>query len=84
MAVGTSDNSTFEEVDQYIQSADLSVFQAGGQNMRAAAIPNVCKAYSGSRQQLSVPLANVGNCGQRFGYDRRNGQRLAQCSNQQG
>ena len=37
MAVGTSDNPTFEEVDQHIQSADLSVFQTGGQHRNAAA-----------------------------------------------
>jgi hypothetical protein len=52
MAVTTSDNPTFEEVDQHIQSADFSVFQAGGQPRNvaataspAAALPNVCGAY---------------------------------------
>jgi hypothetical protein len=52
MAVSMSDNPTFEEVDRHIRSADLSVFQAGGQQRSAAtaanpaaAIPNVCGAY---------------------------------------
>jgi len=52
MAVSTSENPTFEEVDEHIKSADLSVFQGGGQQRSAAAtanpaaaIPNVCGAY---------------------------------------
>lgn len=52
MAVATSDNPTFEEVDEHIRNADLSVFQTAEQNMRAvaaanpaAALPNVCNAY---------------------------------------
>lgn len=53
MAVSTSDNPTFEEVDQHIRNADLSVFQAGGPQRSAAsaanpaaAISDVCNAYN--------------------------------------
>jgi hypothetical protein len=65
MAVAMSDNPTFEEVDQHIQSADLSVFQVGRPHMRAEAtaaspaiaLPNVCYAY----QVVKPILALVSN-----------------------
>jgi len=61
MAVISSDNPTFEEVDQHIQSADFSVFQVGGQPRDAAAIaspaaalPNVCGAYKAVKPILAL------------------------------
>lgn len=62
MAVAISDNPTFEEVDQHIQSADLSVFQVGRPHARAEAtaasqaiaLPDVCNAYQVVKPMLAL------------------------------
>lgn len=54
-----SDNPTFEEVDQHIQSVDLSAFQVSGKAAATAAnpaavLPNICGIYKVVKPILTI------------------------------